>query len=285
LTHDLVAGLWTAERFPEERFVLSGIVAHKPGIRVPADSRLEYIIDTSPGSRLRTGVVGEGHGILEAAIRINGEKVHSIEVVSVVEPGVAEISWIDLDLNEWAGQAITLEFITEGEKEHVNGWWIMPQITSQSEWVLADPLPTDGAVNPVSYRFGDAVELVGYEVIPAPLEAGEMARVKLYWRPLQEVSDYAKVFVHLLDEEGELITQSDVQPVNNAYPIPFWQKRTTILDEHSLFIPEDAGSARYTLAVGLYDPLSLERWPVVGEDGTVIPERLVILPTTVEVIP
>ena len=285
LMRDLVADLWTAERLPEERFVSSELFAGFPAIRVPADSRLAYRINVPPNARFRAGFVGVGAGNLQAEVAVDGQAVHAGEVKSHAAPGTADIEWITIDLGQWAGQPISLKLISKGEDDSLAGLWIMPQIETDAGWLLPDPPPASLEIEEVSYTLGDAVELIGYERLPAGLQGGEPALIRLYWRPLRESSAYAKVFVHLIDERGQLVAQHDAQPVNDAYPVPVWQPGTTIVDEHTLALPADLPAGAYTVVVGLYDPDSLERWPVMGPDGQDVPERGIVLSTTVEVSP
>jgi hypothetical protein len=91
--------------------------------------------------------------------------------------------------------------------------------------------------------------------------------------------------VHLLDVEGNLIAQDDGQPVNEAYPLPLWQTGTIIVDAHTLQLPPDVVEGEYSLAIGLYDPESLQRWAVEGPAGQNLDDRRIVLPTTIEVVP
>jgi hypothetical protein len=306
LMNDLVADLWTADRYPEKRFISSELVEGMPAIRVPADSRLEFTVDVPPKAQFRTGIMGIGQGELRAEVSVGADTVQVEEVTAVMDPGAQDITWIEIDLAPWSGQPISLNLATGSETDEaevigtsLDGLWIMPQIETASEWLLSDPLPpaTEAevfgtSIEAASFHFANVVELLGYNVMPSALKGGETARVTLYWRLLQESGDaevlgtsYAKVFVHLIDDQGQLVAQHDTQPVNNAYPIPVWQPDTTIVDEHALDLPADLPGGVYTLAVGLYDPDSLERWPVTGPDGLNIPEGHVFLTTAVEVSP
>jgi hypothetical protein len=159
----------------------------------------------------------------------------------------------------------------------------MPQIETESPWLLTDPLPQAVETESVRFRFGNSIELMGYAVEPSKLKAGEPATVKLYWRPLRASNDYATVFVHLLDKQGQIVAQHDAQPVNNAYPVPIWQPGTVIVDEHELLLPRDISGGGLSLVAGLYDPGTLERWPVVGPDNIPIVEGSARLSMELEV--
>ena len=285
LMSDLVADLWTAERYPEERFVSSELVKGLPAIRVPADSRLEYSIIVPPDARFRSGIVAVGEGQMVAEVSVGQETAHVEKITAFPDLGVENINWFEVDLAPWAGQPVTLKLETESKRDELDGLWIMPQVETGSSWLLSDPLPPATTFEAVDAKFGDVVELVGYNVTPPVLLTGETALVTLYWRLLQETGTYAKVFIHLLDEQGQLVAQHDAQPVNNAYPIPIWQTGTTILDEHALELPADLPGGDYTVAVGVYDPDSLQRWTATGPEGQAIPEGRLVLTTALEVAP
>jgi hypothetical protein len=104
----------------------------------------------------------------------------------------------------------------------------------------------------------------------------------LYWRlirrdvALQRL--YPSIFVHLLDEEGQIQAQHDAPPLGGAFPVADWQPGTIIADRHELVLPSQAVLDGSALAVGLYDPNSLERWPVTDGAGTSQPDGRALLP-------
>lgn len=283
LVIDLASDLWTAERSPDARSVSNEMVDGLPAIQVPANSRLEYGFFVPPKATLRSGIAARGQGNLQAAIRIGDDVVDISEHQATAHPAKKDISWIEVDLSPWSGQAVFLSLITESENHGQDGFWIMPQIETESPWLLTDPLPQAVETESVRFRFGNSIELMGYAVEPSKLKAGEPATVKLYWRPLRASNDYATVFVHLLDKQGQIVAQHDAQPVNNAYPVPIWQPGTVIVDEHELLLPRDISGGGLSLVAGLYDPGTLERWPVVGPDNIPIVEGSARLSMELEV--
>jgi hypothetical protein len=103
----------------------------------------------------------------------------------------------------------------------------------------------------------------------------------LYWRLLAPTGAYGSVFVHLLDPAGQILAQHDGQPVLNSYPIPAWQPGMIIADERSLTVPAGASLEGASLAIGLYDPATLERWPAVSADGSPLADNRLLLPLEV----
>lgn len=258
LVQDFSQTLWTATRKPEPRFVATGLVDGVSAILVPASSTLEYPLTLPLVGRLHLGMQVQGEGALTFIVQWGEETVHT-QVVTATEGN----QWLDLDLAGWGGQAGILRFRTETGEGDLTGVWLRPQLLSSTPWLLPDPLPADVSLSPAGEKFGGVVELVGYQVAEAE---GQMI-VTLYWRVLTASDAYATVFVHLLDSAGNMLAQQDSPPVQGTYPVPVWLPGLIITDEHRLTLPTTAPSGPYQLAVGLYDPVTLTRWPVTTTTG------------------
>jgi hypothetical protein len=267
VVNDLSAALWTADRLPEERFVATTIAGDYPAIVVPAESALDYTLDLPRNGRLRAGLQVEGEGALTFGVEFNGEVFTRTTVTAADGP-----VWLDLDLSPWQGQGGVLRLTTEPATGEPTGLWLMPQLLARTDWLLAELPPT--AV-PTQFRFGDDVVLVGYAVEPAQPQPGDVVVVTLYWRGERPLRQNATVFVHALNENDELVAQSDGQPVQNSYPLTHWPPGVIIADVHQFNWPVDGRLAQ--LAVGLYDPSTLARWPVTTPDGALDPNGQAIL--------
>lgn len=113
-------------------------------------------------------------------------------------------------------------------------------------------------------RFGDLIELVGYEPREdaASWQVGAIAEVDLVWAVRGPIATEYTVSLQLLDEQGRLVAQSDGPPAEGRYPTSGWRPGDVILDGRALALPSQAG--RYTLGVAVYDPRTGERLPVPG---------------------
>jgi len=105
------------------------------------------------------------------------------------------------------------------------------------------------------------IRLAGYW-LPAEAQAGAELLLTLRWESLQPVADEYNVFVHLLDQRGERVAQRDGRPVQWLRPIPTWQPGESVIDRYGIPLPADLPPGIYTIAVGLYDPVSGRRLPV-----------------------
>lgn len=153
-------------------------------------------------------------------------------------------------------------------------------------WPLERELPT--IEHPLRADFGQptAIELHGYNVERTGDPAGQASaasvlKVTLVWRSTtDEHPDSQKVFVHLVNEAGDIVAQSDSYPAGGLRLTTSWREGEVIVDEHALSIPHTEDSGTYTLWVGFYTPETGQR-PPVFVDGQEQPDgrlRLTALP-------
>jgi hypothetical protein len=91
---------------------------------------------------------------------------------------------------------------------------------------------------------------------------GDSILLALQWQSIHAVNNNYQVFVHLLDENNNKIAQRDGQPVQWLRPTSTWHAGEEIADHYGLLLPDTLPTGRYTIAVGLYDPVTGQRLPV-----------------------
>lgn len=140
------------------------------------------------------------------------------------------------------------------------------------------------------YRVGDVAMLIGYTTLTSagrqidvgrvPLLPGEDLNVTLFWRALKGTEIDYSVFVHVVDSNGQLLTQHDGYPMNGFLPTSLWHRNQVVVDPYTLTIPAGANLGEYSIFVGLYDLQTATRLPVQQGDmamGDSIPlTRLVV---------
>jgi hypothetical protein len=114
--------------------------------------------------------------------------------------------------------------------------------------------------NRVNYRLGDHIRLLGYAW------ERESVTLTLYWQSDQPLAADYVVFVHLLDEQGQLAWGADTPPLGGLYPTTGWQPGLIVADPRPLVL-SDLPPGNYTLAIGMYHPDTLARLPVTDADG------------------
>jgi len=104
---------------------------------------------------------------------------------------------------------------------------------------------------------------------PAPLL---LCSLPLVWRADAETPVDYRVFVHLVDNAGAIIAQSDAAPAGWTRPTTGWLPGEYVLDTHTLTLPDPLPAGPLSLRVGLYDPQSGERLlTTTGDFATVTP--------------
>jgi hypothetical protein len=94
--------------------------------------------------------------------------------------------------------------------------------------------------------------LYGFEVAERSV-SGQAQRVTLVWQALKDTGHDYKVFVHLLNSEGQLVAQSDAVPANWTRPTNDWQIGEFVTDTHTLDLGPDLPPGLYRLRAGMYD--------------------------------
>ena len=122
-------------------------------------------------------------------------------------------------------------------------------------------------------NFAGVGALVGVN-LPAMVKAGETFPVDLIWKASATSSTAYTVFVHLLDAQGQVIAQSDAQPVSasGSRLTTSWIEGEYIVDSHQMVFSNAAYTGPATLEVGLYDAATGNRVSLdQGSDHAVIP--------------
>lgn len=127
--------------------------------------------------------------------------------------------------------------------------------------------------NLTSLIYGDIIHLVGYRW----WTTGAELYVTLLWEALEKPVEEYKVFVHLLNSDGDIIRQYDAMPCSWKCPTTQWKVGSLIRDEAILSLG-GLPAGEYQLAVGIYRPGTLERLSVREPGEKPYPEGYPILP-------
>jgi hypothetical protein len=113
----------------------------------------------------------------------------------------------------------------------------------------------------------DQISLSGYRLVH--FEPGVQAHAFLWWQTLREPEKNYNTFVHLLDANGQMLTQFDTLPLSDFYPMRAWPLYTDQRDDYPLNVPADADLEGAWLAVGVYDRETMQRL-LVAQDGVLV---------------
>ncbi|HET6445744.1 MAG TPA: hypothetical protein VFI27_14315 [candidate division Zixibacteria bacterium] len=126
---------------------------------------------------------------------------------------------------------------------------------------IAQPAQRDTFAN-----FGDQIALIGYDLDSDTFRPGEQIDLTLYWKAMNQLEINYQVFVHFMDEDGNLVAQSDkLNP--SDFPTRRWPISQYVRDTHSLTIPEELANGDYYLASGLWVAADGWRLPLLDGSG------------------
>ena len=115
----------------------------------------------------------------------------------------------------------------------------------------------------VNALFGDELRLLGYRLE----QAGDQLTLALHWRSERRMETAYKVFVHVFDPATPLpVVQDDAMPRRWTYPTTLWGPGEVVVDSIPISLMGVAPGT-YGIAVGVYDPATMERLPAVSESS------------------
>ncbi len=126
----------------------------------------------------------------------------------------------------------------------------------------------EAIVYPRSEQIGNVIGLAGYDLAPWPPEAGRSLIVTLFWQVFSTPPADLTVFVHLLDEQGQLVAQFDGPPGGGSLPTSSWSPGQLWMDSYPILLPHDLPAGQYQIRVGMYTwpDLLRERVYLDGQD-------------------
>jgi hypothetical protein len=98
----------------------------------------------------------------------------------------------------------------------------------------------------------ETIKLMGYDLQPDSITPGSVITATLYWQTVQKLTKDYTSYVHLVDNGGQGITQSDHRPGAFFYPSSLWQPGETLRDRHTFTLPLDLPPGVYRLRAGMY---------------------------------
>jgi predicted small integral membrane protein len=149
---------------------------------------------------------------------------------------------------------------------------------------IGDPGPhAPTPQNDLEVNLGDYVELMGYDVASSSIQSRGTLSLTLYWRCLSRMTTSYTVFIHLLNERGQIVAQGDQLPGGGGFPTIGWLPGEVIADHYTIPLQKEALMGDYRIELGMYDVSTGQRLPVFDETGRRIEFDRVLLDTPIRV--
>ena len=151
--------------------------------------------------------------------------------------------WLSLSLSDRNGQTTEIP---------------LPEIELQTRSRLFT-VPAAEKMVKANVDFGEIAQLIGFDLDLTQVknENGQVG-LTLYWQAITETEVSYKVFVHLLDAEGNIVQQVDREPQAGQTPTTSWLENEVVMDKFVFPVDEKLKDVA-RIAVGLYNPSTGER--------------------------
>ena len=150
-------------------------------------------------------------------------------------------------------QATYLPLVHEGRRQEVANVTIGPiKVGGPPPGTVVNSCSPKHRVN---ISLGDVIQLVGYDLT----QREQSLQLRVCWQSIAQTENNYTVFVHLLNQSGEMVAQMDQPPLQGAYPTAVWDPGEIVPDDIAVPLPQALSGGEYILEVGLYDPISGER--------------------------
>jgi|HigsolmetaAR202D_1030399.scaffolds.fasta_scaffold00005_51 4-amino-4-deoxy-L-arabinose transferase-like glycosyltransferase len=113
---------------------------------------------------------------------------------------------------------------------------------------------------PLDAQFGTAIHLWGYSFSN---NNDNSLTITPSWDVRDRIDDDYMLFVHLIDQQGNKIAQSDLSPAGDGPPTSTWEVGQQIAVPISLFPAEELKTGHYRIIIGLYHPETWDRLELV----------------------
>jgi 4-amino-4-deoxy-L-arabinose transferase-like glycosyltransferase len=127
-------------------------------------------------------------------------------------------------------------------------------------------------------HFNGQIELTGGQHPDRVSRADKVLPVLTAWHVLTESEPGSTaIFVHLLDEQGQLVMQDGVGVQDDQLGVPrhTWQPDDEFVQVHRLNI-ENVPPGKYRLALGLYNRADNGRWAATDRSGQALGDRIIL---------
>jgi len=136
-------------------------------------------------------------------------------------------------------------------------------------------------VHPVAVNWSDKLRLIGYEFSPALINSDRTSSLRLAWQILGDSWITEKMFLQVLDSNGNSVGQQEIDPVSRK--MYRWRKDGLILELLPLDFAKNLSPGLYFVRLGFFNPDTGQRLPAFQPETRQPPgNELVVGPLVVK---
>lgn len=166
----------------------------------------------------------------------------------------------------WATDQSDPDRLVEGELERttyqaLDTWWGNLRLA-----LYATPTRVVTATHAARVNLAGQVTLTGYDLGTSSVAPGDILPVTLFWQATAPISQPLKVFIHLLDAQGNILAQRDGEPGGGNQPRIEWPTGDRVVDRQGVLIPLGTPPVAAQVVAGLYRADTGQRLAIVASD-------------------
>jgi hypothetical protein len=224
-----------------------------------------HLLDSDLDLVLATRDRYPGQGLLATSQMASGQRWVDRYVVWVEETTYAPArALLEVGLYDLATGERPPILVEEGQAEVVDN-------ALRFQPLAIEALPGD-LPNPLAYRMEDKLALVGWDVTPRVVSAGDTLHLTLYWEGLASMSDDYQVSTQVVRTDQLKAAQVDSAPA--GVPTSVWAKGERRVDLRELRIDPGAPPGGYDILVSVYGweaAGTIKRLRLIDGQGYVLP--------------
>jgi hypothetical protein len=112
----------------------------------------------------------------------------------------------------------------------------------------------------VNLRWGDLAQLTGYEVTPDVAKPGQPITLNLYWRSLTELTFEHRLFLQVIDREGDPLNQWEGEAFRED--MYRWRPEGILPSQHTLWLGPETPAGPYLIRLGFFEEETGARLPL-----------------------
>ncbi len=181
----------------------------------------------------------------------------SVEIPATIAPGAYRLGLVIFDSSRQ--QPLQQIGAADQKSDAVQFAWLRigdpPPDDRASAGASSDAKSALQAPSPlhINATWDDRIRLNGATIELPRAALTTAATLTLQWQVLATSERDLVVFLHLLNERGEIVAQKDRRPFAGRFPTPVWRRGERLTDKYELALPANLLPGAYQVCIGLYD--------------------------------
>ena len=231
-----------------------------------------FLIDTQTLERHAITTIDPFNGLYRSSVWQPGDKLRIPFRLSIPDNLAAGTYRLGvLIYNPETGMGLSLADAPDQPGVEVTRGWL-----TVGEPTEADFPPPLALESPITWENGLTLTAIGWPA--TAVKPGTDIPIQFRWQTNEVQTRDLTLFVHLLNEEGEIVAQQDEKPGHGRWPTPGWQIGQQIHHTLTIALPETLPLGSYSFRIGWYDDAGSVPLSDVAQEFAIITDSITVVP-------